>query len=66
MTDRRPHHLVDADRRPPTRKRGALGRYVSAGPGADLVVLHGQEHDNCGNDRSENEADSHDSIIGRG
>jgi hypothetical protein len=30
------------------------------------VVLHGQEHDNCGNDRGENEADSHDSIIGRG
>jgi hypothetical protein len=66
VAHRRPHHLVDAHRRALARQRGAFRRYVSARAGADLVILHGKEHDNCGNERGENEADSHDSIIGRG
>src|SRR5262249_38287834 len=60
------HHLVDADRGTSPGQRRTLGCYVSARAGTDLVILYGEEHDNGGSQRGEDETDSHDPIIGRG
>ena len=58
------HHLVYADRGAASRERGALGVDISADAFSHLAVLNNEERGGGGDDGCQNEADSHQSIIG--